>query len=309
MPEFSQHEYLVFVIACGIASAACFVAAFVFWHRVRLIEDTPTSRIRSAHQGYIEIIGQADKLGHEPLLAPITLTPCVWYRYKVEERHSYEANNKQVYPWVTVQDGVSEEMFLLDDGSGKCIIDPEGARVTPAWRRVWYGNSSSTWTTLPRKPGLLSRLGVGRYRFTEERIHCGDEMYAIGQFNSISGHDDMPNKETAVRELLREWKKRETDLLERFDANHDGRIDLHEWEQVRAAARAQVDQEYNETLALPQYHIMNKPLSARQPFILSGKSQEHLLSRYRWLALASFAGFLGGGALAIWAFQNHVINY
>lgn len=309
MPEFSAQESLLLAIASAIASAACFVAAFVYWHRVRLIEDTPTSKIRSAHQGYVEIIGRAGKLGHEPLLAPVTLTPCVWYRYKVEERHTQEAGGKQVYPWVTVQEGLSEEMFLLDDGSGKCIVDPEGARVTPAWRKVWYANSSNDWTTLPKKPGLLSVLGMGRYRFTEERIHQGDPLYAIGQFHSVSGHDDLPGKEAAVRELLRDWKRRETDLLERFDANRDGRIDLNEWEQARAAARAQVEREHRELLALPQYHILNKPELARQPFIISGKSQEHLLSRYRVLALACGAGFFGCGIFALWTLRQYAAGF
>ena len=41
--------------------------AFRNLHRARLIEDTPTSRIRSAHQGYVELIGEAAMMRGETI--------------------------------------------------------------------------------------------------------------------------------------------------------------------------------------------------------------------------------------------------
>ena len=46
----------------------------------RLIEGMPTSRIRSASQGYTELIGVAELQGN-PQLAPLSNTLHLWWRY------------------------------------------------------------------------------------------------------------------------------------------------------------------------------------------------------------------------------------
>ena len=53
--------------------------------RRRLMQDTPTSRIRSAAQGYVEFEGWAENSPARPIFSPLTHTACTRYRYKVEE--------------------------------------------------------------------------------------------------------------------------------------------------------------------------------------------------------------------------------
>jgi hypothetical protein len=306
----NEAEYWIFVAISGLVTLVALLFTFIYWHRARVIEDTPTSRIRSAHQGYVELEGSGEKLSLQQLLAPITLTPCLWYRYKVEERRSYQTSEGgRASTWSVVQSGISEEMFLLNDDTGKCLVDPEGAAVTPSEVNVWYSDSSHAWEASQRKSmgrwNLLFALG-GRFKFTEELIYEGDHLYVIGQFNSISAQADMPSKHDAVRELLREWKQNKEQLLERFDANHDGEIDAHEWEAVREAAEKQIAGEHNEILKMPQYHIVNKPPNARQPFMISHHSQETLAERFKWKALAALIIFLAGIATTVYLLQQDI---
>lgn len=57
-----------------------FGRGFVLWRRKRLIEDTPTARIRSMPLGRVEVFGRAEE--KTALEAPLTGTRCVYYRYR-----------------------------------------------------------------------------------------------------------------------------------------------------------------------------------------------------------------------------------
>lgn len=93
-----------------IALALMLVCSLWLWRanfrRARAVEDTPTSKIASAHQGYVELVGAAC-LGKTPLAAPLTGRQCVWYRYRVEKKGS---KNK----WITERSGSSDNPFLVD---------------------------------------------------------------------------------------------------------------------------------------------------------------------------------------------------
>ena len=47
-------DFWLFVILLVLAAIASFIYAYVYLIRKRIIQDTPTSKVRSAAQGYIE---------------------------------------------------------------------------------------------------------------------------------------------------------------------------------------------------------------------------------------------------------------
>ena len=68
--------------------------------QARYLLDTPTSKIRSAAQGYVELYGVLQ--GREaPVLAPLSNTPCLWWRFKIEE---YSSSDKRS-SWRVVESG------------------------------------------------------------------------------------------------------------------------------------------------------------------------------------------------------------
>ena len=282
--------WLFLLLATGAAIAG-FVYAFVLLHRARLIEDTPTSKIRSAAQGYVELEGKCGLMEGMPIVSPLTATQCTWYRYKVEklgDKHSR-----------TIESGVSDELFLLLGDTGRCVVDPEGAVVTCRTRQVWYENSYPSRRSMQRGGSLFGRLGA-RYRYTEERMHPGETLYAIGMFMSVGGGAESFNTDAEVRELLKEWKQNQKQLLQRFDSNGDGEIDVQEWEAVRKAAYAQVRKQQSQRSVQPPTHVMTKPTHGKRPYLLSVYPQQELVKRYKLKAAASLAGFLIAGSITVW---------
>lgn len=292
----SDGEFWIICLLLGGLAVAGFYGIFRFIHRLRIIEDTPTSKIRSAVQGYVELIGHGELMPGTPIIAPLTGTPCTWYSYKIEEKvEHYDSRGGRHTRWRTLQSGISDELFYLKDDTGECIIDPEGAEVTPGKSDVWYGNTPTWSHNLPSSRGGL--FNMGRYRYTEKRMHPTEPLYAIGLFKSVGGAQELPNTQEDVRRLLNQWKQNQSGLLKHFDTNGDGQIDLHEWEQVRKVARKVILKQQAERMQGPVNHLLAKPEDSRRPFILSVLPQEGMARRYRWMAAGSFALFLLGGAL------------
>ena len=286
----------------GLAAAAALAWGALRWlHRARVIENTPTSRVRSAHQGYVELVGQAQPLPGAGVVAPLTGLPCTWYRYTIERRRVVHTSRGTRTRWETVESGTSSAPFLLVDDTGECVIDPRGAEVTVREKQVWYGNRRH-----PRggagAGGLLMRLATGgSYRYTEERMSAGDPLYALGWFETVSGVRDAEAMKAQVTALLRRWKQDQARLLELFDADGDGRVDLEEWEAARRKAEAVVYSHQLRRAAEAPRHLLRKPALARQPFLLSHLPQDSLARRYRWRAGAAAAGFVIAAPVSLWA--------
>lgn len=289
-------EFWMFTALFSVVAVGGFIAMFRFVHRSRLIQDTPTSRVRSAHQGYVELEGMAELLPGEPIRSALTGSPCTWYSFKVEE---HRRNSKGGGRWRSIRSGKSKELFLLRDDTGECVIDPEGALVTPSNKTVWYAGSRD-WPFGTPAPTQRSLFSSARYRFTEEFIQVADHLYALGDFRSEGGGHHLPDMGAEVRELLAQWKQDQTALLERFDHNRDGKIDQQEWEHVRRAAEQEAQRQVRERQSGPVMHVLRKPKHGRRPYILSTLPQDALSTRYRRYAIGSLAGFILGGIASTW---------
>ena len=253
------------------------------WSRIRHLLDTPTSRIRSAAQGYVELVGILRPYGETVLSAPLTGTPCLWWRYRIEE---YRSNGKRS-SWSIVERGVSDGWICLADATGECVIDPRGAEVRPAFRRVWIGALRHPRGVAPT--GLRRVLGLGRkYRYHEERLHAGEPLYAIGDFRTLGGGRHGLDLEHARKQVISEWKGEYAGLLQRFDSNRDGQLDDAEWRRVRLAAGLEAEQRHRLASVGPAQHRLARP-NESLPFVLSSHGEEVLARRYRWQA--------AGGAL------------
>jgi len=270
-------QLVVVALALGVTGPVQFVR---LQRRRRLMEDMPTARIRSAAQGYVELVGTAHA-PDTPLLSPITHTPCAWYRYKIERRREQDRSGSN---WEVEFKGESDVQFWLDDGSGRCIVDPERAEVRARSRRTWTG---ATAQVVPGTSGEVTLYGDDDHRYTEELILPGEPTYALGWFTSLSPlqaslHDD-------VRDRVATWK---ADPARRraFDANGDGELDMAEFERLRAEAIAAVEAERGQRAAQPQTHLLCKPPDGRL-FLLTTEPQDKLQTRLHWQSWA----WLGAG--------------
>jgi hypothetical protein len=111
-------------------------------------------------------------------------------------------------------------VFWREDDTGRVAIDPEGTDVTPSYKDVWRSRASLA--GFASKPAhtvnfLTNHASGNRYRFTEELLNPGDELYAIGLLKNLGSHLDTTTIDAEVRQLLHEWKKDQATLKQRFD--------------------------------------------------------------------------------------------
>ena len=100
-------DFWTFAIILVLLTIGGFIGAFYFVLRKRIIEDTPTSAIRSAAQGYVELSGHGKLMEGSVISGPLTGTTCTWYSYTIEE---YRSSGKNSH-WVTVEKEISDSLF------------------------------------------------------------------------------------------------------------------------------------------------------------------------------------------------------
>ncbi|MCC7463715.1 MAG: hypothetical protein IT480_14780 [Gammaproteobacteria bacterium] len=273
------------------------VAAFIAlrsWRRARAIDDTPTSRVRSAAQGYVELAGRASCAAEEQR-APLSGRPCVWWHYKIEQRREGNRGGR----WETINSGTSAVPFLLTDATDVCLVDPRGAEVFPSDESSWRG--ATPWPVRAGSgdaaiAGALGASAGGAYRYTEHRIYPDVTVGVIGEFRTLGGVG-AEDAATRALELLRAWKRDQPELLRRFDADSDGVLSQREWERARAAARRQIMEQPPPAATLPRLNVIARPAD-RRPFLLAGVDLETVARRYRRRAAIATAVFVIAAGLA-----------
>lgn len=249
------------------------LAALSLWawtasfRRFRAVDDTPTSHVASAAQGYVELCGRAQYAPEGKTLAPLSGRECCWYQYRRERRG---ADDK----WETEEEGESAADFRLRDATGACIINPEGAEVVTTHKRVWTEDDR---------------------RFTEWWIADGDPLYALGEFRTLSAGGDATDRTGDIGAVLAEWKRDRPRLLERFDLDRDGEISFKEWALARAAAKRVVERTRGELAAIPPFDLVAAPRDGRL-YVLSNIDPSRLARRFAlwsWAHLAAFFVALG----------------
>jgi hypothetical protein len=238
-----------------------------------------------------------------PIHAPLSSRICVWYRYNVEEKQRHHSGSGSKSQWRSVESGISDSLFYLVDSTGRCAVDPEGAKVTSSSRDTWYGNS--------RIPGRVDSAAgwirfsgisqIGRnFRYTEERIEPGDPLYALGDFTTHGGAGAAFDRGAEVREVLREWKRNNAEILARFDQNHDGDIDMQEWDTARGAAEKEVDAKRADVAVAPPVDVLGRTQGSRNPFILAAKTEAEMLAQFHWSSVGLFALALVSSVAVLW---------
>lgn len=227
---------------------------FNYWRYLK-ISEAPVSTIAAAAQGYIEVMGQATCA--TPLKTPYQNLPCVWYRAWVyANRHDRKQGN-HLSNIRLLEYSESALPFQLSDGTGVCTVNPKGAEVIHLEKRTFYQND---------------------HRYVEEYLPSHQPLYVLGYLDSRRNIPDAAAIHRDTGALLSAWKANRHQLLQRFDFNRDGTIDLDEWEAAREEARQEVTRQHQTTLNRQDF-TLQKP-SARHLFIISALSPRLLRRQY-----------------------------
>lgn len=159
------------VLAIG---AVLFLVGFYFLRKKRLIQNTPTSKIRSLAMGLVEIYGKVVPAKEVILKSPLQNKGCVYYRYTVEEYRSTGKSSS----WVVAQSDTRGAEFFLRDETGTVLVDPNGAEI-----EIPMDYESRTMPSFFKMSVNVGPFGFStgsRRRYREWLIEPGDKLYIMG---------------------------------------------------------------------------------------------------------------------------------
>ncbi len=301
-----------FIAMMGVVLAMAGIALFAGVHalrRARLIRSVPTSSIGSATDGYREFEGTIKPIDGQRLRAPLTGAECCWYRARVEEwvrPAGKGADAKR--DWRLVRELISGQPFLARDASGACIVDPDGADVTPTDRSVWRGATAVPQERDPPrvKPGenaegfVTKAGGENRFRYTEERIYGGDPLYVLGWFETAA-----PDSEDDDDEDADDSDEADSDD-DRSDAGTAGAVDSGTGEQGYRFPFEVADSDWPAAAVLQRAagsRRLGRSPQRGQPFLISTTPQDRMVEMSTFGAKGAlfFALVpLAVGALLLW---------
>lgn len=263
---------IAWAVCLWLVGAISFFAWMGNVRRHQSIAGTPTSRVASAAQGYVELEGTGRNLPDLPLLTRLRQRPCLWYQFDVQRKTGKH--------WRSVESGRSDAPFLLVDATGPCMIQPDRAEV--------IASHAASWTQ-------------GDRRYSERWIEPEDTVYAIGHFASVGGRNALIDEQAAVRQLLADWKNDPARLRDRFDLDANGEVDMAEWALARRQARREVERHAHEKRQEAPMHVMTRPPDGRL-FLVSNLEPSKLARRYSiwaWVQGTLFLAGIGAGT-ALW---------
>jgi len=136
-----------------------------------------------------EVVGVAQPGPRGLLSAEVSKTPCVWCRYRVQERTYHTSDGHRHERWEKVAEGQSVDEFLLVDRyGGRIQVRPGGVRVEHVEKTVDAYRRDATHETVDVF-GLQWSRGRGTlgYRYEEWIIRPGAWLYVLGEAQDVTG--------------------------------------------------------------------------------------------------------------------------
>ena len=119
----STNDPTIYAVGGAGVGVYLFYRGFRMLQRKRLIEDTPSSKIRSAAIGLVEVSGLAT--GPYTIPAPVSQLPCYFHRTMVWI-YVQSGKNKR---WKKVVDARFHVPFYLEDETARVLVDPSDAEL------------------------------------------------------------------------------------------------------------------------------------------------------------------------------------
>ncbi|RJP87726.1 MAG: hypothetical protein C4518_11850 [Desulfobacteraceae bacterium] len=265
-------------ISVLVAGFLMFFYALLMLYYRRMVENTPTSKIRSFSMGMVELCGKTRR--YHDLRASATQTPCVFYTC----RYYKFKNSGDGGRWALTRSVSSGKIpFYIEDETGRVLINPRGA--------VFNISMTSQTFTGSYIPALSMQLHDPNTKVVESLIPPGVRVYVFGSAQIERRSSDTRTKVIDKLRLL----KQNPEALSAYDTDGDGQIDVNEWEVARNDATTQV---YAECLADASANletvVIEKPRFGLLPFIVAD-SEKGLIRQLMFRTVV----FLIGGLMTI----------
>ncbi|MDD2890894.1 MAG: GIDE domain-containing protein [bacterium] len=247
-----------------------FCYGFSLFNRKRLIQNIPTSKIKSLAMGLVEIQGRCFPVTDKPLIAPYSQKECVFYYFKVQE---YTRGSNNHSSWQTISEGSSGMPFYVDDDSGRVLVDPTKAEIKLEPRYIS--------STPDGKQNILLPLSSESMKYIESFIIPGESAFVLGTAKELKNCSE--NYTQKVAQQVTDWYYNPEKQKE-FDINRDGDIDKQEYILMKEKAEKLVVQKEfkdipikNDITKLSDIIITKGELE--KTFIISNESEKTIVSQ------------------------------
>lgn len=176
---------IILLLILLLVGIIIYIIAFYFLKIKHLIQNTPTSKIRSVAMGFAEVGGKVIPYeDYGTMMSPFSNEKCVYYRYLIEEYRSTGKSSS----WVTIKKGTENRLFYIQDETGRILVDPNKASIDISKSNVY---NSAMGKDPPqnvlrflemeniRFEGILFGINK-RMRYTEYIIKPYDSLYIMG---------------------------------------------------------------------------------------------------------------------------------
>jgi hypothetical protein len=183
----------------GGAGLFLFYLAVDEWKKIKLVKETPTSKVSAVVPGLVEVKGYVDIPDEErdDIFSPIYQEECVYYKTKVQERISGGGRRRR-RKWKTFWEREFKTKFLLTDRTGTIVVDPEKADFDLGSKKmVRQGIFAKDVDKVKRfakreKIDTKSLFGLNReLRYIEKFIPLGARVYVLGNAKEVPIDDDI----------------------------------------------------------------------------------------------------------------------
>lgn len=194
----------LWAIAGAIGGVYLFYRGFRTLQRKRLILNTPTSKVRSASMGLVELSGLA--VGPYTIAAPITGRACYYYR-TIAWQLKQSGKSKE---WQKVAEESLHVPFYLDDNTGRVLVNPQGAELD-IHRDFHQEFGGSFFAGSPDVPanvaGFLARHGVSNDRKLKIDEYCIKPKNALFVLGTLAENPGFTASSTPVRSVAGDRRK------------------------------------------------------------------------------------------------------
>ena len=267
-----------------------FFRGFPFLKRKRLIQNIPTSTVRAAAMGAVEVSGTV--VGPYTLISPLSESDCFYYHAVARSVEDKKSREEILYV-----------PFFLDDGTGRVLVDPRCAEteLQPSVDDEYVPSTGDAFTR-----HFLVRRGLStEYPATlqEYCIRAGDYLFIVGTLR------ENPGLESATDCFVHDLDQRKQGFLSAAAADLQRRAAIESMLPPSSTAppRPQAQPSQSEAFDLNPPVVLTKGTSG-EPFFISQRSQRDVVEE---LAMRSVLYIWGGPILALaglWLLLNNLLT-
>ncbi len=281
----------------GIAGIAIgvylFSRGFPFLKRKHLIQDIPTSTVRGASLGSVELCGTV--VGPYTLISPLSEADCLYYHAIVRGSEGEEKKPREEILYAP---------FFLDDGTGRVMVDPRGAEteLQPSVDDEYSPSSGDAFTR-----HFLVRQGISSQfpaYLKESCIRPGDRLYVLGTLR------ENPGLQSAADCLAHGVEQPQQGFLSAAAADLQRRRAIESMLPPRSAAPRMPQSRPGAIEAFD----LNPPVvlmrgASRSPFFISWRRQQDIVTELAWRSALYIWGGPVVAVAGLWLLVNHWLEH